>query len=62
MKLRFLRGSRRYRRLYVRQSLKFWALGALMCLVVAVGALALKFMFDEVAKHRAPKAEAATKR
>jgi hypothetical protein len=62
MKLGFLRGSRRYRRLYLRQSLRFWVLGALLCLVAAIGAVAVKFMFDEVAKHRGPKTEAVTKR
>jgi hypothetical protein len=62
MKLGFLRGSRRYRRLYVRQSLKFWVMSAVLCLIAAVAVMALKFMFDEVAKHRPPKTEAVSKR
>ncbi len=62
LKPRFLKESRRYRRLYLRQSLKFWVLGALAAVVVAGAVLAVKFMFDKVYESRVPHPQAVLKR
>jgi hypothetical protein len=62
LKPRFFKESRRYRRLYLRQSVKFWLLGALAAVIVASAVLAGKFMFDKVYESRVPHPQAVLKR
>jgi hypothetical protein len=62
MKPGLLRGSRRYRRLYLRRSVRFWLMGAALCVVAAMVVIAIKFMFDKVYESRMGSIHAVSKR